>query len=374
VAGLLLNSLEVRRFRAFRHLRIEKLGRVNLIVGKNNVGKSCLLEMLELYAKRAHPTCIWQILAAHDEDTRPLKSARGYPGDSLAVEEVLPSLKYLFYGRQDITFPIEPIEIGPIDRISDKLTLSIELYISQTDQEGRSKLSPLPIEEYASAEDPIPRFSVQLGEDHHVHYPLDLSSPRLLRSELKEIACVLVAASELDKRKISGLWSKIALTNRQKEVLAALRIIAPGVQDINIVEDPDSKRERFPIIKVANMAEPLPIRSLGNGIQRTLEIVLALVNAKNGLLLIDEVEHGLHHWTQTEFWQLIFEIAYKLNVQVFATTHNWDCIDSFQQAAQENEQAEGMLIRLNYKKGEVSATLFDEESLAIVTQEQIEVR
>jgi ABC-type branched-subunit amino acid transport system ATPase component len=373
MAGLLLDSLEIRRFRAFRHLRIEKLGRVNLIVGKNNVGKSCLLEALELYAKRAHPTCIWQILATHDEDTRPLKSARGYPDDTLAVEEVLPALKYLFYGRQDITFPIEPIEIGPIDRVSDKLTLSIELY-TQTNQEGRSKFSPLPIEDYANAEDPIPRFSVQLGEDHSIHYPLDLSSSRLQRSELKEIACVLVAASELDKRKISGLWSKIALTNQQKEVIAALRIIAPGVQDINVIEDPDSRRERFPIIKVANMAEPLPIRSLGNGIQRALEIVLALVNTKNGLLLIDEVEHGLHHWTQTEFWQLIFEISHKLNIQVFATTHNWDCIDSFQQAAQENEHAEGMLIRLNYKNGDVSATLFNEQSLATIIQEQIEVR
>src|SRR5690349_3410729 len=105
MAALILNSLEIRRFRAFKHLSIEKLGRVNLIVGKNNVGKSCLLEALQLYANRAHPTFIWQILEAHDEDTRSL---------DYDIEEVLSIVKYLFHGRQDITGSVEPIEIGPI--------------------------------------------------------------------------------------------------------------------------------------------------------------------------------------------------------------------------------------------------------------------
>ena len=53
---LLLDSLEIRRFRVFHHLRLEKLGRVNLIVGQNNVGKSSLLEALQVYANRAHPS------------------------------------------------------------------------------------------------------------------------------------------------------------------------------------------------------------------------------------------------------------------------------------------------------------------------------
>ena len=47
---IILDSLEINNFRAFRHLLIERLGRVNLIVGKNNIGKSCLLEALRLYA------------------------------------------------------------------------------------------------------------------------------------------------------------------------------------------------------------------------------------------------------------------------------------------------------------------------------------
>jgi AAA15 family ATPase/GTPase len=50
---LILNSLEIRRFRCFRELRIERLGRVNLIVGKNHVGKSALLEALRAIVRKA---------------------------------------------------------------------------------------------------------------------------------------------------------------------------------------------------------------------------------------------------------------------------------------------------------------------------------
>jgi ABC-type cobalamin/Fe3+-siderophores transport system ATPase subunit len=374
MAALILNSLEIRRFRAFHHLRIEKLGRVNLIVGKNNVGKSCLLEALQLYANRAHPTFIWQILGAHDEDTRSALASPDYD-----VEEVLPMVKYLFHGRRDITGPVEPIEIGPINSLEEKLLLSIEFYTSKTDEEGRRTfhlLQPTLFEEYTPpVENSIPRFFIQLGKNHNVVYPLDLrGSARLLRSGLKEINSVFTAANGLDKRKAAELWDKIALTDLQKEVLAVLRIVAPGLQDISVIGDPNSKRQRFTIVKVTGISDPLPIRSLGDGMQRLLGIALALVNAKDGLLLIDEIENGLHYSTQPDLWRLIFLLARELNVQVFATTHSWDCVTSFQQAAQENEQEEGMLIRLEHKNGNVSTTMFDEQKLAIAAHEQIEVR
>ena len=86
MAALVLPSLQVQGFRGFQDLRIEQLGRVNLIVGKNNVGKSSLLEAIHVYARRAYPVLLWQILAAHDEDRQ-----------SKSSEELLSSLKYLYY-------------------------------------------------------------------------------------------------------------------------------------------------------------------------------------------------------------------------------------------------------------------------------------
>ena len=89
---------------------------------------------------------------------------------------------------------------------------------------------------------------------------------------------------------------------------------------------------------------------------RALGISLALVNVKDGILLIDEFENGLYYSVQPELWQFIFRVARRLNVQVFATTHSWDCIEAFQKAASTDKQAEGFLIRLESKLGDIVAT------------------
>src|SRR5256885_15412202 len=101
MSNLLFNSLEVRGYRAFRDLRLEKLGRVNLIVGQNNVGKSCLLEALQIYAHRAHPTILWQILEAHDEDSRSLQQTFG--SLDYDASEALSIIQNLFYARPEMT-------------------------------------------------------------------------------------------------------------------------------------------------------------------------------------------------------------------------------------------------------------------------------
>ena len=127
-------------------------------------------------------------------------------------------------------------------------------------------------------------------------------------------------------------------------------------------------------MKIAGEDEPLPLRSLGEGLHRVFGIALALVNAQGGYLLVDEIESGLHYTALLGLWRLVLETARQLNVQVFATTHSWDCIEAFQQAAREDQREEGVLIRLGRKDGDIVATVFDEDELAIATRERIEVR
>ena len=273
MSKLILDSLEIREFRGFQHLKIKQLSRVNLIVGKNNVGKSNVLEVLKIYANRRFPTYVWQLLESHDEN---VESSRQ------SLEDALASINYLFYGRKDIKTPPTPIQIGPMNNADETLSLSIGYFSPKFSEDGRIIMQPVLFEEYNSVENPVPRFSVQFGQKFHTNYPLDSprTSSRLLRTETREINCVSADADGLGKREIGQLWDKIALTDREKEVLSALRIIAPGVEDISIVGAPGSSRQRFTIIKVADEHEPLPIRSLGDGMQRMLSISLAIVKAE----------------------------------------------------------------------------------------------
>jgi AAA15 family ATPase/GTPase len=98
-----------------------------------------------------------------------------------------------------------------------------------------------------------------------------------------------------------------------------------------------------------------------------------MVNTANGLLLIDEFENGMHFRVLTDAWRAVFKLASRLNIQVVATTHSWDAIKAFQQAASESPE-EVVLIRLIRKGDDIFPTLFREDELAIVTRGRIEVR
>lgn len=117
----------------------------------------------------------------------------------------------------------------------------------------------------------------------------------------------------------------------------------------------------------------MPLRSFGDGLNRFFGIALSLVNAKDGLLLIDEFENGMHYSVQLDTWRMIFRLAAALGVQVFATSHSWDAIKAFQKAAAETAE-KGVLVRLARKGEDIIPTLFREDELRIVTRDRIEVR
>jgi AAA15 family ATPase/GTPase len=98
-----------------------------------------------------------------------------------------------------------------------------------------------------------------------------------------------------------------------------------------------------------------------------------MCNAKGGILLIDEIESGLHYSIQTEMWKMVFQIANDLNIQVFATTHSKDCVEAFQRVASEHPE-QGVLVRLGRKKDDIVASVFKEADLAVAVEQDVEVR
>jgi hypothetical protein len=379
MTDLILDSLEIKNFRAFRHLKIERLERINLITGKNNVGKTCILEALWLYAHRGFPARIWEILGDRQEGPR-INTKRLRVGSPEGYEA---SIKFLFHGRHDIREKLEPIIIGPITSNDKKLAIAIAWYEEVEDDDGDTVYKIIKPEQLSKTENPAPRFRVRVGNQPSVSYPLNRNSSSLInKSRNKDILCIFSTAGGLSTEQMGLLWDKIALSTSENDIVKALQIIATDVRGVSfrMNQEDISERERIPIVKTEGVDTPFPLRGMGEGMHRLLGIILALVNAKDGLLLIDEVDIGIHYSALPDVWKLIFEVAYRLNVQVFATTHSWDCIQAFQQAADENKEVEGLLIRLENNEGElsvtgnVSATVFDERKLAIATREHIEVR
>jgi hypothetical protein len=172
---------------------------------------------------------------------------------------------------------------------------------------------------------------------------------------------------------LGALWDKIALSDREKDVVDSLRIIDPEISAVSMVGGEGPRQMRTAIVRTSNLQRPVPLRSFGDGLNRLFGIVLSLVNAKDGLLLIDEFENGMHHSVQLDVWRSVFALSRRLDLQVFATSHSWDSIEAFQKAAAESPE-DGVLIRLSRRGEEIVPTIFREQELAVATRDRIEIR
>lgn len=350
---LILPSLDIDNFRLFRHLHIEHLARVNLIVGKNNVGKTSLLEAIWLYARRGDPGVIWEQLAMRDESA---------PVGQRSFHEPFPALdaiRHLFFQRPGVLTAGGHLTIGSDAHPDTRLMLGIEHHPDRADQQRGHR----------------PFFVLRIGGTTQLDTALThgLFDVPYLPSE-PPIPHTMVAAQGLTATSITALWDRIALTDREDHVVTALRIIAPEIERVNMITDEAIGPQRIAMVRVTGSDQPVSLRSYGDGMSRLFVLAVAAVNARDGVVLIDEIENGMHYTVQPAIWRHIFQLAAALNIQVFATTHSWDCIEAFEIAAAD-DHATGQIIKLGRTKdGAIGATLFDEGALALMSRDHIEVR
>ncbi len=171
---------------------------------------------------------------------------------------------------------------------------------------------------------------------------------------------------------LARYWDKVALTEWENRVTEALCLALNGsgksIERVTMVGDPDrrSTNVRRAVVKLSNHEKPVPLKSLGNGARRLFGIALALANCRDGFFFIDEAENGIHHSILKDFWRFILKAARENNIQVLATTHGWDCIKWFAQAALEDEDNEGRLIRLERQDGIHRTIEYSEDELGRV--------
>lgn len=359
MSSLILDSLEIRNFRGLKELKIEKLGRVNLIVGKNNVGKTSVLEALTLYARPASLGVLLDILHARNEvDRTTLKVGR-----TDDTPRLLP-FHQLFHGR----LPLSPagnqaISIGATEGSPKVLTITVT-----TDPPGRENGTPRSL-----------RLRFQRGhvvEFMHVLQPYDIFlnpfSEKFIGPE--QLPLMPFNAGGMSNADLVFHWDELLLTPEEADVLAAVRLISSDIDRIGIKPIEEHSSQRAPFVTLRSFDAPVPLRSLGDGVIHVFSLALSMARAKNGWCLIDEFENGLHYSVQPEIWKFVFEVAQKLNVQVFATTHSYDCIQAFQEAAKASPGEDGKLIRIGQRAGRTLVAEFDERDMEIVVDGQIEVR
>ena len=352
---LSLPSLEIQNFRCFEHLVIEKLGRVNLIVGKNGVGKTSLLEGLWLLASGASWPVIQSILYGRNELVRynlPANSAMYEQIEAIQSFFTHPSTK-----SASAFFRIGGKDAGVLE------PCFLEEYYEPYDE---SYITDVPRDKATHAVQPVIEFKLRndwtIGikgypNPGHIMEPewpdLPITQGELLRVVIKksqEDNVVFIPVKGLPWQATARYWDNIALTSKEDTILAFLRTFDPGISRFTFKGDNTQDTVRFSCVRTDCFDSVVPMAKLGEGTQRVFALAMAMSASSDGYLLIDEFETGLHHTIQADVWRDVFKLAHEWNVQVFATTHSWDCVEAFQEAATENEDEGARLIRLQRER------------------------
>ena len=372
----IITSLSIEHFRSLRQLKLEGLGMVNLVTGMNNTGKSSILEALRILASDASPSVLTSILRYREEDAGEAEEA----GRTVEAES-LNQFSSLFTGFPQIPDNKQAIMLAANGgQRSMQLSISLGFFTEQREQDGTRRLVPQQSVLFPERELMPALVMEESGVTKRI-LPLDykwrFSRTRIFGPQVGEdprLPCVFVSPYGGERTaNLGALWDQIALSDREKEVVQALRIIAPEIEAVSMVGGEGPRRMRSAIVRSREFARPVPLRSFGDGLNRLFGIVLSLVNAKDGFLLIDEFENGMHHTVELDVWQAVFRLSKLLNVQVFATSHSWDAVETFQKAAALNPD-DGLLIRLTRRGEDIIPTLFQDKELAVATREHIEVR
>lgn len=370
-----ITTLTIERFRALRKLRIDGLGHVNLITGRNNTGKSSILEALQILASEASLSVVSGILRCREEDFRESDE----PTRPMDAEGLL-QFSSLFHGFPLLSDKPEPVSIAASGGSRPlQLVLEIAWVSEERNQDGTRRLEPQQNNLFGEGEG-FPALMVK-AEHGAIKRILNLGSfpfrGRLSRLDIGDkpsLPCIFVSPFGGERTATLGaLWDKTALSDYEKNVVDALQIIVPEISAVSMVGGEGLRQQRTAIVRASNLPRPVPLRSFGDGLNRLFGIVLSLVNAKDGLLLIDEFENGMHHSIQQDVWRAIFKMSLNLGIQVFATSHSWDAIEAFQKAAAEMPEV-GVLVRLSRMGEDIIPTIFTEDELAVATREHIEVR
>lgn len=119
----------------------------------------------------------------------------------------------------------------------------------------------------------------------------------------------------------------------------------------------------------------LELTELGDGTRHIVSLITALFACENGYLFVDELENGIHYTYLQKTWETILKLSKELNVQVFATTHSKECIEAYMRAAKKLEDRDIAFIRLSrLNDGEIKASTLDYELLENSMEQDHEVR
>lgn len=352
------------------------LSRINLLVGGNNSGKTSLLEAIELLLAQGDPRSIWNGLNKRGERISDEEERRS------AAEFDVCRLFYNYYLRVGSGF-----EIASADEQDRRQSLRATLVAVKDQPIDESQLSMFP--------EDVLLGGTALALDYNTT-PQERSEETILpltergglawetlrrrpsKFEDQRVPVSFVSTSSLSTEEVTYLLGRYVLNPEEEFITEALRIIEKDIERIAPVSSSSlnpnfSSSKGGVVIKLRNIKSRLPIGTMGDGIWRLLSLALSLAKSKGGILLIDEIDTGLHYTVMESMWRLVFVTAQRWGIQIFATTHSSDCWRSLASICRDPKF--GMEASLQHIERHASTSkMFSGREMIIASERGFEVR
>ncbi len=352
------HSFTIKNFRCFHDLTLEPLERVNLIAGKNNVGKTALLEAL------------WLHVGVNTPDL-PLRLNMLRSGQTLA--DVVEVWGWMFFDKQ-----VQNV-IQLASQSEDGAGRTMRVSVAQPKEfhqppgNGGAE-SASPVGSLTTATGPgelLLDYQDTTGQHGASRAFLTSEGIKFERMRLSQTPLSVFLSPHV--RALTddvARFSQLEAVGRQGEVLGALQRLEPRLRRLAIL----IKGATPQIYGDIGLSELTPLSLMGEGMGRLLSVLLTIANTPGGVILVDEIENGLHHSALTGLWAAVADAARRAGAQVFATTHSWECIRAAHEAFAASGTYDFRLHRLDRIGEDVRAVNFDQKRLAVAEATDLEVR
>lgn len=371
----MIHAVTIDGYRGFSHYEMSGLGRVNLLVGKNNSGKTSVLEALYFLSSDGDPAAIWQIcdrrgerVVAHNRDPRygfdaEIDVSHLFRGHDLAIGQEFSVAARNSYPKKSITVSVD--ELSGKDQDTPALFDDGAIPRTRLALQLRS-VPPTPVRSL-----PLSRRG-GLSVDA-VDFRLRRLGGRAADRDMR--TSHYISTDSLGAEDLVALWDKVQLTPKEDLVLQALRFVDPSIDQVRSTGSARSLGGRGGFI-VKRRDEPIafPLGSLGDGAWRMLAMAIVLTQCENGTLFVDEIDTGLHYTVMEDMWGMVFNAAKAFNVQVFATTHSYDCVQSLSSICRSDPSAISDVTIQRIEANKSVSVPFTEAEIKMAADRQIEIR
>ncbi|MCW6038189.1 AAA family ATPase [Spirulina subsalsa FACHB-351] len=334
----IFNNITIQQFRGLRDLELKDLSQINVLVGINNSGKTSILEALFLYS---NPLDIQRLitLANLRENTNSSRYSTLenllwlFPqlSDHLDDDLLLPEIKLYSEGIKEI----QRINISYQNQERIKpLASSIKEDQMYYEDDFTSEREASNIVRGIKLEFKIYTHQLNLWAEPHIHEKITLweDEPRFRSPKANSKAIQLPVAfitpfSHRSHFSQLRLLSQASFENLKPNVIQLLNYMDENIIDLEILMNPKTRWNQPSIYVQHKKLGLTPINTLGDGVRRLLHIALQIPRARDGILLIDELESTIHTEALHDAFEWLVTWCQKMNVQLFATTHSLEAVD-----------------------------------------------